>query len=368
MAWNNQGGGPWGGGGSGGGRGPSGGGSGGGPKPPDLEDLLRRSQERVRRFIPGGSGGPRGLALILVAAVGLWALTGFYRVQPSEEGVALLFGKYVKTTSAGLNYWFPAPFGEIYRPNVTQINQITIGYRAGRGEASHDVPQEGLMLTGDQNIINIDFVVQWRIKSAADYLFNIRNPEETIKAASESAMREVIGLRPLEDALTNQKLQVEQQAKDLLQTILDNYRSGVMIQEVKLQQVDPPQPVIDAFNDVQRAKQDQERLQNEALTYRNDIVPRAKGEAERQIQNSTAFMEKVIKEAEGEAKGFISVYDTYKNAKDVTTRRIYLEHMQEILAKADKVIVDGGVKGAGVVPYLPLPEVQKRLQGGGPRP
>lgn len=366
MGWSNQGGGggPWGSGGNNGPRGPVGGG-GQGPTPPDIEELLRKSQETVRNMVPGGSGSPKGLVLVLLGVLAIWALTGFYRVQPGEQGVELLFGKFVKSTTPGLNYWAPSPFGQVFKPNVSQTRQITVGYRAGPGGSNHDVPQESLMLTGDQNIIDIDFVIQWNIKDASKYLFNIRDPEATVKRAAESAMREVIGQRPLEDALTGQKQQVQQQTRELLQIILDSYDTGVAIREVKLQNVDPPQPVIDAFNDVQRAKQDQERLQNEALTYRNDIVPKAKGLAASQIQGANAFKEKVIKEAEGEAQGFLSVYDKYKNAKDVTTKRIYLEHMQEIMGKADVTIIDSGKGGQGVVPYLPLPEVQKRLKNGG---
>ena len=219
------------------------------------------------------------------------------------------------------------------------------------------------MLTGDQNIIDIDFVVQWRIKDAAAFLFNIRDPEQTIKIAAESAMREIIGQTPLEGATTGKRQQVQQKSRELLQQILDLYGAGVMIAEIQLQKADPPAEVIDAFHDVQRARQDQERSINEAAAYKNDIVPKAKGQAQTIIQAAAAYKEKVVKEADGEAQRFLSVYNTYKDNKDVTTRRLFLERMQQILKSADKVIIDKGAGGTGVVPYLPLPELRKR-QGG----
>ncbi len=220
------------------------------------------------------------------------------------------------------------------------------------------------MLTGDQNIIDIDYVVQWRIKDAAAYLFNIRNPDATIKLASESAIREIIGQTPLEDALATKRVEVETKTKDLLQKILDSYQAGVAIDEIKMQKVDPPSAVIDAFNDVQRAKQDRERQQNEAQAYSNDIVPKAKGEASKMVQDATAYKEKLTKEADGEAKRFISVYNAYKTNEVVTRRRLFLERMQDVFGRSEKVIIDSGQGGPGVVPYLPLPELRKRAQGG----
>lgn len=220
-----------------------------------------------------------------------------------------------------------------------------------------------MMLTGDQNIIDTDFIVQWRISDAGKYLFNIRDPETTVKAAAESAMREVIGQTTLESAMTDGRIQVQARARDLLQSILDEYEAGISILDVKLLKADPPEEVIDAFNDVQRARQDKERLQNEAQAYRNDIVPRAKGEAERLIQEAQAYKQKVIADAEGEAQRFTSVLESYNTAQDVTTKRLYLEALQEVLANSDKVLVDSGAGGSGVVPYLPLPELQKRVAG-----
>ncbi|MGH6661853.1 MAG: FtsH protease activity modulator HflK, partial [Rhodospirillales bacterium] len=219
---------------------------------------------------------------------------------------------------------------------------------------------ESLMLTGDQNIIDIDFVVQWRIKNAAEFLFNLRNQEGTVKIAAESAVREVVGQTPLEEAIARRRAEVEIKTKELLQQILDSYGAGVFVADVKLQKVDAPSEVIDAFNDVQRAKQDQERSINEAQAYLNDIVPKAKGQAEKMTQEAAAYKEKVIKEADGEAKRFLSVYETYKGAKEVTTRRLFLERMQDVLKNSEKVIIDKA--GTGVVPYLPLPELRKQQQ------
>lgn len=367
MAWKNQGG-PWGGGGGQGpwGGGPKGGGSGGGMQPPDVEEMLRRAQEKVRGMLPGGGGGAKGVVLIGLAIVGIWLASGFYRVQPEQQGVELLFGEYVKDTNPGLNYWFPSPIGTVYTPNVTQVNTVNIGFRGNTdtGRGMRDVPTESLMLTSDQNIIDVDFVVQWQIKSAKNYLFNIRDPEGTIKIAAESALREIIGQTPLEQAYTQGRQEVDSKTQVLLQKILDDYGAGVVITEAKLQDANPPKEVIEAFDDVNSAKQDQERLVNEATKYLNDIVPRAKGEAEKRTAAARAYKEQVIKEAEGEAARFLSVYDTYKSAKNVTTRRLFLERMQSVLGRSNMIIIDKGAEGgSGVIPYLPLNELQKKSGG-----
>jgi len=359
MPWQQQGGGgggPW-------GSGPR------GSQPPDLEEMIRKGQERFRNMMPGGMAGGKMVVLAALGIALLWMFTGFYRVQPGERGVELLFGRFVKETGAGLHYWAPSPFGEVLKPNVQRTNEITVGFRgAGSDHAStiHDVPQESLMLTGEANIIDIDYVVQWRIKNARDYLFHIRNVGNTIKLASESAIREVVGQTPLEDALALKRVFVEQRTKDLLQKILDDYGAGVFIVDIKMQKVDPPQPVIDAFNDVQRARQDKDREKNEAEAYSQDILPKAEGEAQRLIQEATAYREQLIKEAEGEAARFLSVYNAYKGGKDVTIRRLYLERMQEVLKNSQKIIIDSDKGSPGVVPYLPLPEIEKRRTGASP--
>ncbi|MCC6914323.1 MAG: FtsH protease activity modulator HflK [Rhodospirillaceae bacterium] len=356
------GGGPWGsGGGSGGGGGPWSGRGGGGNPPPDLEELLRRSQERLRRIMPGGFGSPRSLYMLGAVILFFWGLSGVYVVQPDEQGVELMFGRYVRTTQPGPNFWFPAPVGTVLKPKVTQTNQLTIGFRGSPGNI-REVPQESHILSGDQNIVDIQFVVQWRISNAGDYLFNMRDPESTVKIAAESALREVVGSNPLTAVITNQRDQLAQQARELLQGIMDGYKAGVTILDLRIQKADPPKEVIDAFNDVQRAKQDAERLENEALAYRNDIIPRAKGDAARLVQNATAEKERLVKEAEGQAARFTAFYQTYVANKDITTRRMYLEAMQEVLSKSEKIIMDSK-GGPGVVPYLPLPEIQRRSRG-----
>jgi modulator of FtsH protease HflK len=372
MAYKQQG--PWGGGSGGGGGGGGGGGnnpwgSGGNPwggrgggQPPDLEDLIRRSQDRVRRMIPGGMGSGRGLLVAAAIVLGLWGLTGVYFVQPDEQGVELLFGKYVKTTQPGANYWFPAPIGEVMKPKVTQTNQIPVGFRGTPGgQNSRDVPQESLMLTGDENIVDVKYTVQWRIRDAGEFLFNIREPEATVKIASESAVREIVGRTTLQAILTREREAVGQTSEDLLQSILDTYKAGVTVLDLQIQAAEPPKDVRDAFDDVQRANQDRERLINEANAYRNDIVPRAKGDAARMVQNAEAQKERLVKEAEGQASRFTAFYNTYVANKDITARRMYLETMQEVLGRADKVIMDNK-GGGGVVPYLPLPEIKKRAQ------
>ncbi|HEY0837855.1 MAG TPA: FtsH protease activity modulator HflK [Azospirillum sp.] len=372
MPWTNQGGGggggPWGpppGGGGGPnpwGRPPGGGGGGGGgPQPPDLEDLLRRGQDRLRRAVPGGFGSGRGIALVLGVLALLWLASGIYRVEPNEQGVVLRFGEWVRTEQPGLNYHLPAPIETVYLPKVTAMNRIEVGYRsATEGRRSErDVQDESLMLTGDENIIDIDFTVFWRIKDAGQFLFQIRDPEGTVKVAAESAMREVIGRTELQPALTEARQQIERATLGLLQAMLDEYKAGIEVMQVQLQKSDPPTPVIDAFNDVQRARADRERLRNESEAYRNDIIPRARGESERLIQEASAYREQVVSLAQGDADRFRKVFEAYAQAKEVTAKRMYLETMEEILRGSNKVIIDGAAQGAqGVVPYLPLNQLQ----------
>ena len=374
MPWNNQGGGgPWGGSGGGpwGGQRPTGG-SGGGGQQPNIEEMLRRSQDRVRRVMPGGFGSPVAIALIILVLVGIWLLSGLYRVQENERGVPLLFGDWNgDVTEPGLHWWPPAPIGEVLVPPVTQINRLNIGFRDAsdirtRTTSTRDVQNESLMLTSDQNIADVDFTVQWRISNAGEFLFNIRNPEETVKAAAESAMREVVGQTALDDLLTTAREEVQSKTRDLIQSILDGYGAGIAIERVQLQKTEAPPPVIDAFNDVQRARQDKEKLQNEAESYRNRIVPTSRGEAAGLIQEATAYRERVIKEAQGEASRFDQIYETYRSAPEVTRRRLYIETLRDVLEKADKVIIDDGAEGGqGVVPYLPLNELNRNRSTSG---
>jgi len=371
MAWKNQGGGPWGGGGGGGGpRGPWGSGpQSGGPTPPDLEDLIRRSQDRLRGILPGGLGGKGGL-LLIVALVAVWMLSGFYRVETDEQGVVLRFGKFVQLTQPGLNYHWPYPIETALTPKVTRVNRIDIGMRVlddvRRGTSTRDVLEESLMLTGDENIVDVDVAVLWKIKDAAEYLFNVQQPEGTIKAVAESAMREEIGRNQIQPILTGARQAIETAVQDLIQRTLDDYKAGVQIVQVQLQKVDPPQQVIDSFRDVQAARADAERLQNEAQAYANRVVPEARGDAARIIQAAEGYRERVVFDARGQADRFVKIYDEYAKAPEVTRRRMYLETMERVFDGMDKVIVDSSTSknGGGVVPYLPLGE----LGGGAPRP
>jgi membrane protease subunit HflK len=368
MPWQNQGGGgggPWGGGGGGGpgpwGRGPSGGGS--GSQPPNIEELLRRGQDRMRSILPGGMGSMRGLLLIALIAVAVWLASGFYTVQPEQLGIVLRFGKYERDATPGLNYHLPAPIEHVLTPNVTATNRIEIGFRSGpesRAISARDLQEESLMLTGDENIVDIDFTVFWKIKDAAQYLFGVREPEVLVKVAAESAMREVVGRTPIQQALTEGRGKIEVDTQALLQKLLDGYGAGIEVQQVQLLAVDPPAQVVDAFNDVQRARADRERVRNEAEAYRNDIIPRARGDAERLIQEAQAYREEVLNRAQGDTKRFLSVYQAYQANKDVTTERMYLETMEQVLKNTSKVILDRGETGPGVVPYLPLPELKPK--------
>lgn len=375
MAWNPRGGGgggPWGGGGGGGGPwgngggnrpgGGNGGGFGGGP---DLEDFIRKGQERLRRAMPGGpggAGGTRGIIALAALAVAFWGFSGIYKVSPDEQGVVMRFGKWVDTTEPGLHYRLPYPIEAVLLPKVTKVNQLLLGSRIGgdlRGGGR--ATDESRMLTGDENIVEAEAAVFWRIKDAGKYLFAVKDPELTVKVAAESALREVIGRNPIQAALSDKREQIAIQTQEELQRLLDAYGAGIHIQQVQLQKVDPPAAVIDAFNDVQRARADQERARNEAEAYRNDIIPRARGEAERLVQEAQAYREQVVDLAQGDAKRFLALYGSYKQAEDVTARRLYIETMEEILKGATKVVIDPSAKG--LVPYLPLPELKKQSGG-----
>ena len=363
MPWSNQGGGPWGTGG-GGGKGPRGSGpQQSGPTSPDLEEFLRRSQDKLRRVLPGGNLGGKGLALIVLAAIAIWGLSGFFRVEPDELGVVLRFGKYVRDVKPGLNYHLPYPIESVLTPKVTRVNRIDIGMRSvedlRRGTTTREVPAESLMLTGDENIVNVDFSVFWLVKpdGARDYLFNIQQPEGTVQAVAESAMREIIGRSELEPILARQN--IEAPVHDLMQSTLDRYGAGVQITQVQLQKVDAPSQVIDAFRDVQAARIDQERAKNEAETYANKVVPEAKGRAAQITQSAEAYREQTVAEATGASSRFRQIYEQYKKAPEVTRQRMYLETMERLFGGTDKVIIDSGATG-GVVPYLPLDQLTRR--------
>ncbi len=365
MPWSNQNGGGGGGGGwKGGGGGPWGSGGSGGPNQPDLEELLKRSQDRLKQVLPG-SGLP-GPLLALIIAIGI-AVGAFYafaiKVGPDEQGIVLRFGKYDRWYGPGLHFRLPYPIEEVLLPKVTRTNQVEIGMRAlGRGGSAggvQEIPLESLMLTGDENIVDIHFVVFWVIKDAPSYLFNLENPRVSVKVVAESAMREIIGKSDIQPILTGARQKTEAAVLALMQKTLDSYQAGISITQVNMQKVDPPEQVIDAFRDVQVARADQERLKNEAEAYANKIVPEARGEAERVRQIAKGYKQKSIADATGQANRFLAIYEQYKLAPDVTRKRMFLETMEEVFGGMDKIIIDSKGGAGGVVPYLPLDQLTK---------
>ena len=346
---------------------PPGGGNGSGrrPPPPDIDEIISKIQDTIKKFLPGGSssgGKPIILGLIILGFI--WLASGLYRVLPDEQGVVLRFGKFVKTTQPGLNYHIPIPIENVQTPKVTKVNRMDIGFRSERDSGFTsggvaDVPEESLMLTGDENIVNIDFSVFWVIKDAGKFLFKIQDPQGTVKAAAETAMREVIAKSKIQPILTEGRAKIEIETQEIIQSILDEYNSGIQVTQVQTQKADPPDQVIDAFRDVQAARADMERSKNEAEAYANDVIPRARGEAQKILQAAEAYKKEVVAKAEGEASRFLAIYNEYRNAKSVTQERMYLETMEKVLADIDKVIIEKNA-GSGVVPYLPLPELKKK--------
>jgi len=369
MPWNNQssGGGGW----KGGNGGPWGqpprntGGGSGGPTPPDLEELLRRSQDRLKRVLPGGGRklNPLTIIGILVIVAAILAYNFFtFRVQPDEVGVVLFFGKYDRDAPPGLNFRLPYPIETVYTPRVTRVNRVTIGQFAddqASGTAGRDIPEESLMLTGDENIVDIDFSVFWVINNASDFLFSMEDPEGTVKAAAESAMREVVGRSDITPLLTQARQITETDVQKLIQDTMDGYDSGVQITQVQLLKVDPPGEVIASFRDVQAARADQERLQNEAQTYANRVIPEARGQASQITEAAIAYRDRLTNEAQGQADRFSQVLESYLASPDVTRRRMYLETLQDVFSTTDKVIIDESTGGSGVVPYLPLDQLNR---------
>ena len=385
MAGNS--GGPWGGGGSGGNngddrgsRGPNGGGRGPGndnPQIPEIDELMKKGQEQLRVLMggrggdgggrsggAGGGGGPkltRGtIGLGIVGALVLWGMASFYTVKPEEQSVELFLGSYSSTGQPGLNFapW-PVVTAEVIPVTREQTEDIGVG---GRGSDA------GLMLTGDENIVDIDFQVVWNISDPAQFLFNLREPRPTIRAVSESAMREIIAQSELAPILNRDRGIIASRLQDLIQSTLDSYDSGVNIVRVNFDKADPPQPVIAAFRDVQAAEQERDRLQNVADAYANRVLAEARGEAAQLLEQAEAYRAQVVNEAEGEASRFSAVLEEYQKAPEVTRKRLYLETMEQVLGRVDKIILDestGGAGGQGVVPYLPLNELRRNTTSGG---
>lgn len=379
MAWSNQSGGggpwrpnnpgPW-------GSGPSGGGGGGGGQnPPDLEELLRRSQDRLKSVMPGGGFGGGGIAAIVALAALGWFATGMYTVQPNEAGIETVFGKFTERTAPGLNYNWPYPIGSVQKLRVTDRNSIDIGFRTREdprrpsAPTQVDVNEESLMLTGDENIADVKFRVIWQIDPTRpeDFAFNVREPRETVKAVAESVMREIVGRTQIQRILTAERKVIEPAAQEATQRVLTEYRAGVLLLAVQLLSVDPPEQVIAAFRDVTAAQQDMERMRNEAETYANRVVPEARGAAARILQEAEGYREQTVAEARGQAARFTQIHDEYRNAPEVTRERMYLETMERVFSGVNKTIVDQN-SGQSVVPFLPLGQMNGTPIQPGQRP
>ncbi len=374
MPWNQNSGGGW----KGGPGGPWGQGPAGGGTPPDLEELLKRSQDKLRQAMPGGIGffGSALIVLVAAAAIGYFGFT--VRINPDERGVVQRFGKFDRELYNGINFRWPYPVEEVTVIPYTRQNRIEIGFSSGAAGPfgpirSPNRSEESLMLTGDENIVDVNFSVFWNVKDAPAFLFNVRNQGDSldansnVKAVAESAMREVIGQNEIQPILTKSRQEIEELVKVLLQRTLDSYKAGISITQVVLQKVDPPAEVIAAFRDVQAARADQERARNEAEAYANRVIPEARGEAQRILQAAQGYREQSVAEAKGRTDRFLKVYDEYQKAPEATRRRMYIETLERVLGGMDKLIIDEKANANGVVPYLPLGELQKAGQGGGQR-
>ncbi|MER2536952.1 MAG: FtsH protease activity modulator HflK [Rhizobiaceae bacterium] len=359
MPWNDKsgGGGPWGGGGNGGGGGPWGQGPSGprGPQgsPPDLEDIIRRGQDRLKQALPGGTGAsPAMFVLIGLALVVLWLFQAIYTVQPDELAVELRFGKPKQELSQpGLHFhWWPI---ETVEKANTAEKLVSIGDPRGSGTT-------GLMLSGDQNLVNVRFSVAYQVSNPTAYLFNVEAPDEMIGQVAESAMREAVGRRPAQDIFRDDRQGIADQVRGIIQATLDRYGAGLSVNAISIEDAAPPREVADAFDEVQRAEQDEDRFVEESNQYSNQQLGQARGEAAQVREEAAAYKNRVVQEAQGEAQRFISVYDEYAKAPDVTRERLFLETMEGVLRNSNKVIVEQGGNGQGVVPYLPLPELQQR--------
>lgn len=301
------------------------------------------------------------LKWVVLAVFVLWMASGVYQVQTSEQAVVLRFGKYVETTFPGLHYRLPYPIENVIKVNMTQERSINLGVaESTRNSNVARAFTESHMLTGDENIVDINLTIVWRVKNAYDYLFNMRDPDQTVSVAAQSVLREIVGQSQMLPIISGDRGKVEDDTKIDLQRVLNEFGSGVELVRVKLQKADPPKQVVDAFNEVQRAKADMERYKNEAEAYRNEVLPNAHGQASQIMQGAEAYGEAVVTKAKGEAERFNSVYQAYKKGKAVTAKRLYLETMEEVLKNSNKVIIDPSSKGSNVLPYLPLDALSSR--------
>jgi len=338
-----------------------GGGGGRGKPPPDFEEIKQKLQN-VLKF--KGSG----LKIVIALVILIWLASGFYIVNPNEVGVVKRFGAFARITQPGPHYHLPYPVESVLTPSVTEIKRLEIGFRTPQFQSSmldadyQNVPKESLMLTGDENIVDVQFIVQYRIKEAQNYLFNISQPEKTVKDAAEAAMRDVIGNNEIEAVLTEEKFAVQTKTMELLQGILDSYNSGIKVTAVKLQDVHPPQQVVDAFKDVASAREDKSRLINQAMAYRNEIVPKARGKVASILNEAEAYKETKIRQAKGETERFNQILKEYRQVPQVTRKRLYLEAMQEVFERTGHKTVLTGDVSEKMVPYLPLHELDKGMR------
>ncbi len=365
MPWSNQGGGgpwqpknqgPW-------GQGPQGGNGG----PPNLEDMLRRGQDQIRRMLPGGGGsgsggiGAKGVLFFVLVIVLIWALTGFYTVRPNEVGINMVFGRYDSKTLPGLRYNWPVPIGSVQKVPVTDVNSMQIGVlgQDNRRSLSRD---DSLMLTGDERIVDIDFTVFWQVRAdkPENFVFNLKDPRGTIRAVAESAMREVVGRSQLSQIVSGpaSRSQVEADVRTVMQRVLDDYSSGVLVTGINVRTLDVPQPVIDSFRDINAAGQEADQVITQARTYESRIIPEANADAARLLRAAEGYREATVAEARGQTSRFSKVLEQYKKAPDVTRERLYLETMERVFGGMDKIILDQN--GSGAVPYLPLNELLRR--------
>jgi len=366
MPWSNQGGGPWQPKNQGPwGQGPQGGNNGG---PPNLEDLLRRGQEQLRNILPGGGGagggfGARGIAFVILILLLIWALTGLYTVRPNEVGINMVFGKYESKTLPGLRYNWPAPIGAVQKVRVTDVNTMQIGATGQDTRRGAPAREDSLMLTGDERIVDIDFTVFWVIQAdkPEDFVFNLKDPRGTIRAVAESAIREVVGRSELRKIVSGpaSRSQVEADVKALMQRVLDEFSSGVTVNNVNMRTLDVPPPVIDSFRDINAAGQEADQVITQARTYESRIIPEANADAARLTRAAEGYREATVAEARGQAARFDKVLGEYRKAPDVTRERLFLETMERVYSGMDKIILD---QKGGAVPYLPLGALQKPQQ------
>ncbi|MGH1455941.1 MAG: FtsH protease activity modulator HflK [Alphaproteobacteria bacterium] len=348
---------PWGNGSNGGGRGQGGGNRGGGKGPEDFDDFIRNAQEGLKDILPGNMGSGVAIILLFLFVVVLWLASGFHIINPGEHGVIQRFGAWSRTqVTEGLGYHFPAPIETMTNVNVNQQRSMTIGL----GDSKRNALDESLMLTSDRNIVDLQMVLQWDIRSAEDFLFEIKEQETTIKKVAESAIREVVGQTEMFPIITSGRVGIEDKVKNIIQKNLDEYNSGVNIKQVLIQKAEVHPDVQRAFQDVQSAKQDAENTENIARVYREKILPEARGQAIKLLQDAEGYKQQKIAQATGDAERFKSVYEAYLTGKDVTKERMYLEAMENVLSNAQKIIMDGQKGGQGVVPYLPLDELKAK--------